>query len=82
MVPCIYGKGRELGDVVETNIDLVAKFGTEKFELLSAEGDGAPDGLEDLGITSLKTIAENEKVDTTGLRKKDDIIAAIRAARG
>lgn len=37
--------------------------------------------LEDMKVDELKTLAENEGVDLTGLTRKDDIIRAIRKKR-
>lgn len=43
--------------------------------------DNADDGLDSLTVAKLKVLAEDEKIDLGDVTRKDDIIAAIRAAR-
>jgi hypothetical protein len=48
---------------------------------LDEEAPFSDDDLEKLKVEGLKQIAAEEQVDLTGITKKPDIIAAIRAKR-
>lgn len=58
------------------NADQLEKFA----EILEGVDDAndSGDGLEDMSVNALKALAEEKKVNIDGLKKKVDIISAIR----
>lgn len=91
--PSVHGEERKFHwkdperNIIDTDVDLVAKYG-KKFRRLHKESSGlAPMPtareveLEKLSLPQLIGMAEDEKIDLKGASKKPEIIAVIRAAR-
>lgn len=79
------GERFEIGDTVETEIDLNEKFDPLK-EMFERVPDFAPigspsdDGLDKLGEEGLRTLAEEEGIDLGKATKKETMVEKIRAA--
>lgn len=69
---------KEPGDIVESDVDLVARFGANKFEALDAShGPSRKNMLKMKTIAELREFAAEEEVDLGDLTKKADIVEAI-----
>jgi hypothetical protein len=92
-VPEVHGERRKFwcmdpnANVVETDVDLAAQFGS-KFQRLQdnftpAAAAPPPRGvdLEKLSLAQLLGVAEDEGVDLRGASKKPEVLVAIRSAR-
>ena len=70
------------GDVVVSEIDLVKKFGVQKFALIEQDTPtSAPpenDGLDNMTITLLRELAADEDIDVESCTKKSEFISTIR----
>lgn len=69
----------DLGSSVNSRL---RKGSIEEVEPQATAPDQEPatDGFEDMKVAELKQVAEKRGVEVTGLTKKADIIAALRAA--
>lgn len=77
------------GDVVESDVNLIERFGASKFALVDA-GEGKavatadrPDQrkeLEALSNKELREFAESEEIDVSTCSRKDEYVNAILAA--
>jgi len=75
------GRGFEPGDAIETEKDLVAMFGKEKFEEIDSQGVTVKPKhainprkfLDHMGIDDLRSLAESEEIDVSGLDKESEI---------
>ena len=82
-------KTYQVGDIIETDIDLAAKFnqpssGSIKFEPLSmvspAQSQADTENLSKLTVKQLKEIAEDNEIDLEGCSTKDEILNAVQGA--
>lgn len=81
----LYGNGMEAGDIVETDTDLLCHNapGSQKFERLpDLPPVSVEDGLEQMTITQLQGLAEEEEIELGQGGRKVEIIEVIREARG
>lgn len=65
------------GNVVETDVDLVARHGAEKFRHVY-DSPQPVDPLDDMTVPQLLEYAEEHEVDLGTARKKAELLAAIR----
>lgn len=81
-------KGRNMatqtpGDIVESDVDLVAQFGANKFEALDAtHGPSRKNLLKLMTVDKLQEFAAEEEIDLEGVTLKADIVKAILTAIG
>jgi hypothetical protein len=74
------------GDIIESDRDLVAMFGRNKFELMPDDTplrQGGPtlrQSLEQLTISQLKELATEREISLEGASKKQEMIDAIVSA--
>lgn len=77
----VYKSTEPGNNVVESDIDLVAHCGAEKFAKIDQDYPSETnDSLETLTVPELKKFAQNENIDLGNASKKDEIIRAIREA--
>ena len=87
--PGVHGEERRFhwkeNPVIDTDVNLAARYGSEKFKLESGGPmEAAPPrelDLEKLSVPQLLGLAEDEKIDLKGAAKKPEIIAALKALR-
>ena len=70
----------EADQFVDSEVDLVKRFGTNKFQEVVQQYKPISDGLDSMNIGQLKELAEAEEVDLPNNARKEDIIQAIRSA--
>lgn len=70
-------------NIVESDIDLVKRFGSEKF--MKLEAGSMPEQLEtggrqlgDMTVAELRELAESMDIPLEGVTKKSDIISILR----
>ena len=84
--PAAYYKGGPLGDIVETDRNLLRfnKPGSTKFKLLAPGESPVPtvnDGLEEMSVPDLRAYAEDLELELpSDVKRKGDIIQEIRSA--
>ena len=82
------GKGQERrrytkGDIVESDIDLAARFGSEKFQRIeesAASSSPAATDFKQMKIAELKDYAEEEGIDLGEAKTKQQIVDILVAA--
>lgn len=74
------GYFEEITDVETPEKDTDAKHDAEEEKTEHSEPKGGPDALEDMNVTELKAYAALNGIDITELKKKGEIVDAIRAA--
>lgn len=80
MIPCEVRESSE--DLKKLYPDLKAMFDNDTLEILSEEqAQAAITELNKQTVEQLKAYAAEQNIDITGLAKKDEIIAAIEAAK-
>lgn len=72
-------------NVVESDVDLVKKFGADKFQRLedvpqNLLPNGENDGLDEMTVAKLRQFASDQQIDLGNATKKDEIISILRAA--
>ena len=74
------------GDTVKSEINLIERFGTDKFQLVDSKTlvsrSDPNDELAELTVRELRQYAEAEEIDVSTATKKSELIALITAAQG
>lgn len=73
-----YGPGEKAGDVVESSVDLVERFGPQKFCRLDAMGP--TDNFDGMSLSALQEYAAEHEIDISGAKLKREVVATIRRA--
>lgn len=74
----------EKGDIVESDVDLVQRFGANKFEKITEapQVSSSPnpwDNLESMTVKQLKAFAESQEIDLGGATGKQEILEMLRS---
>ena len=85
LVHTFYGKPLKPGDIIEVEQTVAERWERNRIAKIIASNTGQTGGSDEGGnanltVAALREIAEANGVDLSGLKKKDDIIEALRAA--
>ena len=79
LVHTFYGKPLKPGDIIEVDEKVAERWGRNRIARVVVEEQEEGDKTK-LTVAELKEIAEANGVDVSGLKKKDEIIAALQSA--